>query len=136
MRFNTVQINSIYLTEDSSESDLPCKLSVAGLDRLKTTQKGRIARGLDNTPTRLQTDFAGKGIEINVTVEILYKAVFDSINDEINDAIDGFDTLALVITGDTGTFNLTVLPGDEPIVFSGEFTNGRIIKVTYNFVTT
>ena len=134
--YNRIQINSIYLTKDSSQSDLPCLLSVSGLDKLKTPNKGRIIRGLDNTPTRLQSNFSLKGIEIGVTVEILYKSVFDAINDEINDALANFETIDLVITGDTGNFNLTVLPADEPINFSGEFINERILSVTYNFVTT
>lgn len=136
MRFNRVQINSLYLTKDSSQSSDECKLSVSGLDKLKTPNKGRIFRGLDNTPTRLQSNFAGKGVDISVTVETLYKAVFDAINDEINNALDSFESLNLIITGDTGTFNLTVIPGDEPIVFPGDFINERIAKVTYNFVTT
>ena len=136
MRFNKVQINNLFITKDSSESSDECKLTVSGLDKLKAPDKGRIIRGLDNTPTRLQTNFAGRGIEINVTVEILYKPVFDALNDEISDALANFDTLILVITGDTGTFNLTVLPGDDPISFSGEFINERIKKVTYSFVIT
>lgn len=134
--YNRVQLNDLYLTKDSSQLDLPCRLSVSGLDKLKTSNKGRIVRGLDNTPTRLQANFAGKGFPIEVTVEILYKAVFDAINTEINDALTNFDTLNLVITGDTGTFDLTVLPSDEPISFSGEFINERILSVTYGFVTT
>lgn len=136
MKFNAVQINSIYLTKDSSAMEDPCKLSVSGLDKLKTPTKGRIVRGLDNTPTRISADFAGKGIDIAITVETLYKAVFDALNAEIDTACSNFTTLVLVITGDTGTFNLTVLPGDEPIQFAGEFKNGRIKRVTYNFTTT
>ena len=134
--YNRVQLNNIYLTKDSSGSGLPCLLSVSGLDKLKSPNKGRIVKGLDNTPTRLQANFAGKGVEIGVTVEILLKAVFDAVNDEINSALASFETLNLVVTGDTGNFNLTVLPSDEPINFPGEFIDGRIEKVTYNFVTT
>ena len=134
--YNRIQLNSIYITKDSSMMALPCRLSVSGLDKLKSPNKGRIVKGLDNTPTRLQANFASKGIEIGVTVEILLKAVFDAINDEINSALAAFDTLNLVVTGDTGNFNLTVLPSDEPIGFAGEFINERIKSVTYSFVTT
>jgi hypothetical protein len=135
-RFNRVQINDLHLTKDSSAMAIPCLLSVSGLDKLKTPTKGRIVRGLDNTPTRISADFGGRGVDIAVTVETLYKAVFDALNAEIDTACDNFSTLDLVITGDTGDFNLTVIPGDEPIVFPGDFINGRIKKVTYNFVTT
>lgn len=136
MKFNTVRINDLYLTKDSSALELPCRLSVSGLDKLKTQQKGRIVRGLDNTPTRLSSDFGGRGVDIAVTVEILYKEVFDAINAAINTACANKTTLNLNVSGDTGVFALVVLPGDEPIQFSGEFKNGRIKKVTYNFTTT
>lgn len=135
MKFNLVQINAVYLTKDSSAAEDPCKLSVSGLDKLKTQTKGRIVRGLDNTPTRISADFGGRGFDIAITVEILYKPVFDAINAAINTACSNKTTLNLNITGDTGEFNLTVLPGDEPIQFAGEFKNGRIKKVTYNFTT-
>jgi hypothetical protein len=135
MKYNAVRINELYLTKDSSQMEDPCRLSIAGLDKLKTSTKGRIVYGLDNTPTRVSADFSGKGINIGVTVETLYKAVFDALNAEVDTACSNFSTLDLVITGDTGTFNLTVIPGEEPIQFNGEFKNGRIKKVTYNFVT-
>jgi len=136
MQYNTVQINSLYLTKDGLSGGIPCKLTVAGLDALKPPVSAGVKKALDGTPYRRTVDFGGRGFDISITVEILLKDVFDDVNDEINDAITDEETLSLVITGDTGTFNLTVIPGEKPIQFSGEFINERIKQVTYNFVTT
>lgn len=136
MRFNSVQINSIYVTKDGLSGGEKCKLTVSGLDLLKKSKSASVKKALDGTPHRRTVDFGGRGFDISILVETVLEDVFDAVNGEINDAIDNEDNLSLVIAGDTGTFNLTVIPAEEPIRFPGTFINGRIKQVTYSFVTT
>jgi hypothetical protein len=134
-RFNTVQLGSIYFTKTGAAGGTPCKLSVAGLAALKKARAASVRRDLKNIPYRQQSNFAGKGFDIAITVETLPKTVFDSINAAISAAETNQTTLALEILGDTGNFALTVIPGADPIKFAGEFINGRVKGVTYSFVT-
>lgn len=135
MRFNTVKLNSVYFTEDGSQTGTKCKLAVAGLDALKKTRPASIQRDLNNVPYRQQSDFAGKGFDLSITVETLTESVFSAINDEINAACENETSLTLEISGDTGDFNLTVIPAAESVRFPGTFINSRIKQVTYSFVT-
>lgn len=134
-RFNAVKLNTIYFTSSGLAGATACKLSVKGLDQFLQTRRASVSRDLNNVPYRQQSNFAGKGFDVEITVEILPQAVFNSINAAINAACENSQTLALEITGDTGTFNLSVIPNAAPIKMSGEFINGRIKQVTYSFVT-
>lgn len=137
-RFHTVKLGAaLYFSKDGTSSSKKVDLSVRGLDRLLQTRRGSIQRDLNNVPYRQQSNFAGKGFDVSIAVETwLPVSVFNSLKAAINSAMENSQTLALEITGDEGVYNLTVIPGEEPIEWNGDFTNSRIEKPIFNFVTT
>lgn len=136
-RFNTVQLNSIYFTDDGTGSGTPCKLAIKGLDALKTAKTGQTVQSADGAPFLQIVENSNKGLVVSITPVILMKDVFDSLTAEIAGAIENETTIDLEISGDTGDFSLTVLPLlPNPIQFSGDFLNARIKSPTFNFITT
>lgn len=135
-RYNLIKIGTIYLTNDGTQTGKECKTSVTGLNLLKTTKIGNIQYAADGTPHANLIEVGQKGVPIEITVDWLAKTVFDNINTTINDALNNMTTINVIITGDTGTFNVNVIPGlAEPIDWAG-FSSGIIKGAKYKFVTT
>ena len=135
-RFYKIKINGGWLTEDGSENDLPCKLSVSGVSKLLNTFSGNTVQAIDGTPITqiFETETRGKILEIIVLW--LYAPVWNSVVDLINTALAEPATMNIVGTGDIGNFDVDCVPLLPKPFEASEFINGRIKDATFRFMTT
>lgn len=134
-RYNLVQIGTVYLTDTGLVGGTPCRVRVGGLPLLSLSHTGVTRPQASGRPiTQLATI---KGLPVSVTVEWQAKAVHEAILAEFQDSIDGNTDFDLVITGDTGDFNLTAIPEFPRYTdFPGDFSNEIIQQVSYFMRTT
>ena len=133
--YNKVSIGSIFLTDDGTETGLPCRVEVTGLDRLKPTKTGAVQIAADGTPKAFITGNTGRGVLISIRPTAVMKDVFDDVNDAINDALGVPETINITIDGDTGTFDLDCVPSlPQPIEFPGTFASEQIDDVRWSFI--
>ena len=133
MRFNAIQIGSVYLTSTGLVGGKPCKTSVNGLQSLKPAKNKNIIKAIDGTPFSQFTSLK-KGIDLEVSIDWLDDSVFDDINDVFDDSDDNEATFALVVSGDGGTFTVNVVPNSDYVIFD-KFANGILQGVKYRMVT-
>lgn len=135
-RFNTVQIETLYLTDTGLVGGIACKVDVSGLDGLVLGYSGNVALAADGTPYAfVQSNAEAQGSPLAIRIETLTTAVFSSLKTLLNSAIAGGTALTVVINGDTGNFSLECLPlFPRPIAFPGKFRNGRIFDLTLNLI--
>lgn len=133
-RFYTLQLDTLYLTDDGTATGRPCKLRISGLAGLRVAYGGVSAPSADGTPYTVAFSRV-KGQRLAVTIDYLPATVFDSIVTAINQALENNSTITAIGNGDEGDFNLEVTPAlPEPIALSGEFSNGILRNVTLNFI--
>jgi hypothetical protein len=143
-KYNLIQIGSIYLTDTGLSSGTPCKTEVPTLEGLLLTKTGSVQLAIDRTPYLQIVDNSKKGELVPIICDSLMQSVYNSLIAAHQAALDNKVPIAIIITGDTGTFNLTVYPSlgsrdgrfPQSIQPSGEFQNGRIKRVTLNYITT
>jgi hypothetical protein len=135
-RFNTVQIETLYLTETGLSGGIPCKVEVSGLEALMLAYSGSVAIAADGTPySFVQSNAEAQGSPIAILIEHLTTGVLSSLKTLFNAAIGGGTTLTVVINGDLGNFSLECQPlFPKPIDPSGKFRNGRIFGLTLNLI--
>lgn len=135
-RFNTVQIETLYLTETGLAGGIPCKLEVSGLEALLLAYQGSTAIAADGTPYAfVQSNAEAQGSPISVRIETITAAVLSSLKTLFNAALAGSTTLTVTVNGDLGNFSVGCQPlFPTPISPSGKFRNGRIFDVTLNLI--
>lgn len=134
-RYNTIQIDSIYLTSTGLSNGSPCKSSVEGLDALSLDYQGQTVIALDGTPYNQYTTNNKRGLPLKIKLSQLSETVLESLIALMDSTISGATTNLIRITGDTGDFVLNCLPAfPQPIEFPGDFQNDRIRDVTLNYV--
>jgi hypothetical protein len=135
MDYNLVKVDTIYLTDSGLVGGVPCRTEVAGLDALKFTQTGSNTNAADGTVFQFKVDNLGKGLLLEIRPFAIMKSVFDSINAVIQDSLDNDTIINITISGDTGDFDLDVLPSlPKPIEFPGTFFSEQIDGVVYRFL--
>lgn len=135
-RYNLIQLGTIYLTSNGLSNGSPCKTQVNGLSPLKTDKTGQVFSSANGTPYAQLVDVDNKGTIIEIITEWMSKTVFDSIVTLINNTKNSAISITLVIAGDLGTFNLSVIPGIPDDIIVDEFRNGYIKGAKFRFVTT
>jgi hypothetical protein len=136
-KYNLVQIGSIYLTKDGLVSGKPCKTSVKGLDAMMITTAFQVIKALSGKPY-LQLSDEQLGRPVSIEYESMDGGVFQDIVDAIQAAIDGLTTITLSVTGGAyGDFSgLTVVPDENPVRLSGDFSNTQVKSGSFHFLTT
>ena len=129
MRFNKVKFGAIYLTSTGLEFGTPCKLTVTGLDSLLMDKTGNVTLSADGTPHVQLVDNNKKGILIEISIESLAKAVFDSLVSAINAANSSGDKITVEVTGKTGNFNFDLIIDPAKAVKIGSFNTFWIKNV-------
>lgn len=133
--YNKVKIESTWLTRDGTEDELPCLVTVTGLDRLKLSKTGAVQLAADGTPRPFVTPNLGKGVTIVITIFTIAKDIFDDIIADINTALNASDTVNITLEGDTGDFDLDCFPLlPTGIEFPGDFSDDRVHDVKLSFV--
>lgn len=132
-RYNVVQIGTVYLTGNGLVGGTPCKNSIPELSILKPAKRKNLIKAIDGSP--ISQTFAGiKGIDLTLKIDWLAKAVFDAIN-VLFDASDSTKTpMVMVVTGDAGTFNMTVVPNSDYVHFD-KFSGSIFTGIDYRMVT-
>lgn len=133
-RYNTISLDTIYFTSNGLMAGLPCKTKVTGIDKAVVTAKRNLIQASDGEVYIQISPAHNKGLVITINFEFVAKTVFNSVNTLLNTkATTGY--MALVLVGDTGTFSFHATPGQQPVAFNGEFSNGILRDVTYSFLT-
>ncbi len=136
MRFNKIKIGSIWLTKDGTENSTPCKLTVTNIDLLLMDLTGQVNPSADGTPFVQVVDLEKRGIILEITVETMLKAVYESLASQLNARLNDGNTIALEITGDTGNFELDSLPMLPRPISPASFINNRIKSTVIRLITT
>ncbi len=133
--WNLIQINSLYLTDNQSAGGVKYISVVRGLDQLAVTASIQVIKSLSGKPHLNSTALLGKPISIEL--ENILETDHDAVVDIIQAYIDDATAITLSFTGAPyGDFsNISVVPDENPVRFSGEFENGRIRKVSYHFLS-
>jgi len=130
-RYNSVEIDGVFLTKTGLDGGTPCKVDVTGLVALRPAN-ARINAGqaIDGTPLQQFRSMKGKPIEM--TIAVSHEDVFEDIIDAI-DTQDAADPNAhnLVIEGHTGNFDLDCVL--DEINAPGTFRNGLINEIRLAF---
>lgn len=127
--FNTVKINTTYLTMDGTALGLPCRVAVEGLVALRPAFGRLVKRTADGTP-RVQYR-ERKGRSITITIFTISETALDTLLAEL-DSVEAASSLHnLVISGDTGDFNVDCVR--EETDAPGTFNNGHVHDVKLVF---
>lgn len=132
-----IKINNRFLTENEADGGTKCIAVVRGLDAITPAKDNQVIKALNGTPYSQISDTL-KGKPIALEFPKIEKEDHEDIMVEINAYLNSGTAITLNITGGTyGEFtNLSVVPGEPPVRFPGEFENGRLLNVSYNFLTT
>lgn len=133
-RYNTIRIGSTYLTDDGTSTGSPCRATVSGLGALWLDHAGVQFLALDGTPYTQVRQTNGRGSAVTVEVEQMPKTMFEAVIGTVQQAAAYSSTVVVDVAGDTGEFHLVCVPQfPEPVVIGGQFINGRVRGVTFNF---
>ncbi|HEY0048193.1 MAG TPA: hypothetical protein VGB68_02830 [Pyrinomonadaceae bacterium] len=133
-RFYKIQLDSIYLTSDGTETGTPCKLEVPNAAALMLPFTGTTVPAADGTPVT-QILESVKGIAFEIKINVLTADVWEDVKTLIITALENSDTIEITATGDAGDFTVEaepVLP--QPFLFES-FINDRIKGITLRFMT-
>lgn len=129
IRFNTIQIDGVYLTSDGTDTGTEYISLVSGLTPMKLTTPRLVRRAIDGTP---RAQFRPKkGYEIGVNIPLIKTSDYDDLIDALNATEAADQDHACMFTGDKGTFDLTcVLVGIDD---SGDMQDAghRNFKATF-----
>ena len=135
--FHQIKINNRFLTENEADGGTKYIAYVRGLDALVPAKDNQVIKALDGTPyTQTATTLKGKPIVLDFPK--IETEDHDDIMVEINAYLNSSTAITLNITGGAyGNFtSLSVVPDSPPVRFSVEFQNGKILNVSYHFLTT
>jgi hypothetical protein len=135
--FPQIKINARYLTENEADGGTKYIAYVRGLDAITPAKDVQVITALDGTPY-LQTMTTLLGKPISLDFPKIETEDHDDIMVEIDAYLNSGTAITLNITGGAyGDFtNLSVKPASPPVTFPGEFENGRMLSVSYHFLTT
>jgi hypothetical protein len=134
-RFYEIQIDSVYLTDDGTETGDDVKLEVSNWEDLLTTVTGNTRPNADGSPDRQRYAWtAGKQFEVRVTTWI-YKAQWDDLKALLLESLENDTSFTVAGTGDTGDFSVTAKAELEKPFSAGRFRNGRIFEPVFRFIT-
>lgn len=134
-RYNLISIAGLYLTTDATSTGDLCRTEVTGLDAASFNSQGQTILAIDGTAYNQIVITNKKGLPLRIEAEQMSKELFDDLIAAIDEAMTDETTVAVSITGDTGTFSFTCLPRlPDPVEFPGSFIEERIRSVAFNFV--
>jgi hypothetical protein len=132
-RFNLIQIGTLYLTDDETSTGLKAKTTVSGLDDLLNAYTGATVIPISGKPFNFTRVNDGAGVFLQLKPYVVDSDLLSDLNDLFNTALAGDSTINVVITGDTGSFDLECKPRlPKPLEFSGKFINGKIFDLSIN----
>lgn len=130
-----VSINNYFLTDDGTNTGLPCRVNIPTLDQLQFDFTGQTVQAADGTVHQHILDFAKVGALVDVNCFQLLQDVYEDIRDSMATAVSGDTTSNLTISSPYGDFDLEVKPVlPKPIESPGTFVDDRLDNVTFHFI--
>lgn len=133
-QYYKAQIDSVYLTDDGTDTGEPCRVDITGLDALTLNYAGSNTNSADGTPYSFVIEHEGQGSPLRLATGVVTADVFEDLQSVINTALAADDTINLKLSdGPFGDFDLECLPGfPRPIEFSGKFDDDYIYDLALN----
>lgn len=124
--YNFVQIDNLYLTDDQTDTGMPCRVDIGNLAKfrmLKRTATVPIIEG----PSQVQL-FSQIGETFPMQISLLRTVDYEALLTLLNTAATNKTTNNIKIDGELGTFDLdcTLVSIDQP----GEFRDNRVPKLS------
>lgn len=129
--FWKVQIGSTWLTDDGTETGMPCQVDVGGLGPLFLDYASSIRKAADGTPYAFILPSDWQGDDVVVTVLAMRIEEFQDIQTDINAALAAESLIAVSITWNAVVFEFDAL--SVAVTPPGSFTAERLNNVGFNF---
>lgn len=129
-QYHLIRIAGTYLTDDASQSGNRLISQISGLDKLRLARQVNVVQAIDGTPYRQFS--SNKGLPISITFPLIPKATVTTIIDAMNNADNAGTNVSLYISGETGTFDLSVVPNG--VSFPGTALQAGMQSVKFDFV--
>lgn len=137
-RYAEVQVGSVHLTHDGTDTGRPCKVSVPNESAFASTLGATPQSAADGTVYVQSIDRGVKGIEFFVVAEQLSETVLASITAQLNTGLSTGAGVRVVVTSLTD-FDVTALPlpDESGQLFTFESRSGGYAKgVRFKFIST
>ncbi len=133
-RFYRIQIDSIHLTSDGTNSGTPCKLQIPGLEDLLTPVTGISEPSASGIP-QFQTFPWTTGKQFEIVIQTILEDVWNDLKTLLNTALENNTPFTVSGTGDVGNFVVSAMPFPQKPFTASEFINGRIKNSTIRLIT-
>jgi hypothetical protein len=132
-RFYLIQIDSIYLTDDGTETGEACKLEVPNVEDLQVNVTGVSVPAIEGRVRQTVPWTAGKEFEIRIGT--VMADIYADLRAFLNDANAADTSFTITGTGASGDFEVLAKPQlVKPFACAG-FINTRIKSVVLRFET-
>src|SRR5687768_1714493 len=122
-RWHSIQIGTLWLTDDHTSDGARVINEIEGLGVLKRNRVGQVIKALDGTVWKQR--FSAKGADIEISFNLMEVADFDSLVTILNDCDDGTD-ITINISGTTGDYTFTATTADEYLDFDSTYINTKV----------
>jgi hypothetical protein len=130
IQYNLIRIAGTYLTDSGLSSGNRLISEVTGIDKLRLSRQSNVQVALDGTPYKQFS--SNKGLPVSLKFPILPVATFNTIVNAINSADEAGTSISLYISGDIGTFDLSVVSSGIDAPATG--LEAGLYSCTFNFV--
>lgn len=128
--YNTVQIDTLYLTDDGTSSGQACLVEIPNLSALRPRYRRTVIPVIGGPPqVQLFDNLIGEAF--TMTIFLLHSDEYESLLTIIDTADTNTDTINVKIAGEHGDFDLECL--FESISNPPEFTDDRIPNLQITF---
>ena len=134
MRFYAIQIDTIFLTSNGSNTGTPCKLTVSNVEDLLTNVIGAAVPTVGGNVVFQLVPFT-RGKQFDIQIEVLNLAQWNDLKTLINSRLAADTSFTVSGTGDTGNFSVSAKPFPQKPFSAQSFLNNRINGVTLKFIT-
>jgi hypothetical protein len=132
-----VQIDSVWLTDDGTETGKPCRITIEGINGLIVANVGNVTVSDDGTPFREtpQTPTGG-GRPFAIKAAWLNSTQFDAIKAVLDAAALAGSAFQVTGTGTPGDFDVQAQVNDNPTYIAADSFSGEALRgVTINLIT-
>lgn len=136
-RYYKIQIGSLWLTSDGTETGTPCKITFPDAALLVNANIGTTRIASDGSPFSEFPLTAGKGRVFSLDILALETSIFDQLKTLLDGlAVTNPTALAFNATGVPGNISTHVLGNFAPQIYSFEdFRDTYVRNITLNLVT-
>jgi hypothetical protein len=134
-RYSLIKVGDIFFTNDGTETGIPCRISVKGLDDSALNVGFQNITSANGTVWTQVVDVGQKSIIYSFTFDFINVVVHNQIIDLMNTLLSDQELAVLQITGSTGDRTHNVKPSQSPVQGLATFSGDILKNVTYSFIT-